>query len=100
METIEIEVTRKDLLKDFLDINDCPIATAFKRKFPGSEVRVSSDGLYLGPFGFEHKPVRYDFSGYYTYMVLRVQKNIFSWLFEGGFKMKLTRLECSGELLN
>lgn len=43
MKTVELKVTKEDLLGKYEDIFDCPIARAFKRSFPNTKITVGSD---------------------------------------------------------
>jgi len=43
MKTVELKITKEDLLGKYEDICDCPVARAFKRNFPNIQISVGSD---------------------------------------------------------
>jgi hypothetical protein len=44
MKTVELKITKEDLLGQYSDIFDCPVARAFKRNFPGiAKISVGAD---------------------------------------------------------
>ncbi len=73
MKTVELKITKEDLLGKYEDIYDCPVARAFKRNFPG--IKISVGGSYITNRNDKENPYSiYSFNGVNTHLNIKQNK--------------------------
>ena len=73
MKTVELKITKEDLLGEYFDVHDCPIARAFKRNFPDIKITVGSGYITNRNTPFRAY-IMYTFDGYEAYCSIMQNK--------------------------